>query len=111
MVSIKTIMLSVSLAAVSISAPAMAEFKTRIVQHDDLDLSTQKGQQRLALRVKIAVDQVCAGTLAYTLREKLDLARCQRDAMARAQPQAARALAAYQNGKRLASGQTAIVGN
>ena len=111
MVSIKTIMLSVSLAAVSISAPAMAEFKTRIVQHDDLDLSTDKGQQRLALRVKIAVDQVCAGTLAYTLKEKLDLARCERDAMEQARPQAARAMAAYQNGKRLAIGQAAVVGN
>lgn len=111
MVSIKTIMLAVSLAAVSISVPALAETKTRQVRHDDLDLSTEKGQQRLALRIKIAVEQVCAGPLAYTLKEKLDLARCQREAIAQAQPQAAKAMAVYQNGNRLATRQAAVVGN
>ena len=111
MVSIKTIMLSVSLAAAALSTPAMAEFKTRQVQHDDLDLSTDKGKQRLAMRIKNAVEQVCAAPLAFTLKEKLDLARCKRDAMEQAKPQAARAVAAYQNGKRLAIGQGAVVGN
>jgi UrcA family protein len=112
MVTLKMIVLSCTAAAVAVSAPAMADTKTRIVRHNDLDLSTEKGQQRLASRVKIAVEQVCAGPLAFTIQEKQDLARCEREAMARAKSQANNAIANYQGNKRLAvDAKAAIVGN
>lgn len=115
MVTFRSVMLIASLAAVSISTPSFASsfvnLKSWHVRHNDLDLSTEKGQQSLAKRVKIAVDKVCAGPMPYTMKEKTDLAKCERNAMAQAQSKAEIAIARYQNGKRLANRETAIVGN
>lgn len=98
--------------ALAISTPASAESKTKEVGHEDLDLSTAKGQERLKTRVKQAVKQVCEAPRAVTLREKLDQRRCQSDAMASAMPKAEQAIAAYVQNRQLASlDNNAITGN
>ena len=112
MVSFKTIALSTAVAVLAASAPALAEVKTKPVHYDDLDLSSAKGQQRLATRVQSAVKAVCGNPRAFSLAEKMDLANCKRDALASAMPKVERTVARYQESRRLAANeQTAIVGN
>lgn len=118
MVRLKTIALSLA-AATAMAAPVMAEttpvigqHKTRIVRYGDLDLSADKDRQRLVYRIAKAVEKVCARPLAFTSREKHDLARCKDQSIARANRQANAAIASYQANERLATErQTAIVGN
>lgn len=94
------------------SMPAMADTRTKEVHHEDLDLASAKGQQRLKTRVKQAVRQVCASPRAMTVRERLDLNRCEAEAMAAAMPKAEQTIAAYLDSRRLAARDgEAIVGN
>lgn len=98
--------------ALAISAPASADWQTKEVGHEDLDLSTAKGQERLKTRVKQAVKQVCESPRALTLKEKLDQRRCESDAIARAMPKAEQTIAAYVQSRQLASlDNSAITGN
>jgi UrcA family protein len=96
----------------AISAPASAHWKTKVVAHADLDLSTAKGQERFKTRVKQAVKQVCASPRAVTISEKLDQSRCETEAMASAMPRAERTIASYLQKRQMASlEKSAIVGN
>lgn len=98
--------------ALAISTPAMADWKTKEVQYEDLDLATAKGQERLKTRVKQAVKQVCGSPRAITLQERLDQNNCETAAIARAMPKAEQQIAAYAETRRLAARDgTAIVGN
>ena len=98
-------------AAVATATPAMADVKTKLVDYEDLDLSSPKGQARLQTRIRYAVKKVCASPRAFTLAEKQDLNRCEVEAMAAAMPEAERTIARYKDAKRLASNESAIVGN
>jgi UrcA family protein len=112
MVSFKTIALSTAAALLAASAPAMAGVKSRPVQYKDLDLSSAAGQQRLEARIKSAVKSVCGDPRAYSLAEKQDRARCQRDALESAMPKAERTIARYKETIRMAANEpSAIVGN
>lgn len=96
----------------AVSTPAMADWKTKEVQYQDLDLSTAKGQERLKTRVKQAVQQVCGSPRAITLRERLDQSSCEKNAMANAMPKAEQTIAAYLKNSRFASRDAIpIVGN
>lgn len=98
--------------ALAISVPAAAGWKSKEVGHEDLDLATPKGQDRLKTGVKQAVKQVCGGSRAFTLKERKDQSRCQNEAMSRAMPKAERTIAAYLQNRQLASlGDKAMVGN
>lgn len=98
--------------ALAISTPAMADWKTKAVQHEDLDLSTAKGQERLKTRVKQAVKQVCSSPRAITLQERLDQNKCEASSIARAMPKAEQQIAAYLESRRFASrSDEAVVGN
>lgn len=98
--------------ALAISTPASAQWQSKQVSHDDLDLSTPKGQERLKTRVKQAVKMICGSPRAVTLKEKTDIRRCQNDALAQAMPRAERAIAAYLQNRQLALlGNTAVVDN
>ena len=116
MVTPKTIALScVAAAVIAVSTPAAANWKAKAVEHEDLNLSTAAGQQRLATRIKSAVKQVCASPSAFTLAEKRDLARCEGDAMTSAMPKVERTIARYKQAQRMAANdkndKSAIVGN
>lgn len=113
MVNFKTIALScAAAAAVAVSAPALAGVKSKPVYYHDLDLSTSKGQERLQARIKNAAVQVCGTPQAFSMAEKIDLARCKAEAMATAMPKVERTIALYEASKRLAANQpAAIVGN
>lgn len=98
--------------ALAISTPAMADWKTKEVQYEDLDLATAKGQERLKTRVKQAVKQVCGSPRAITLQERLDQTNCEKNAMANAMPKAEQTIAAYLENRRFASREAIpIVGN
>lgn len=112
MVSFKTFALGTAAALLAVSAPAMADVKTKQVQYNDLDLSSAAGQKRLATRIRSAVKSVCGNLRAASLAEKQDMARCQRDAMESAMPKADRTIASYTATKRVAANERpAIVGN
>lgn len=113
MVTLRNIsLLCAATAALALTGPAMAEQKNKEVKYEDLDLASDKGQQRLQTRIKYAVKSVCGSPRAMTLAERLDMARCETDAMANAMPKAAQAIAAYQQSRRLAANsEAAIVGN
>lgn len=95
--------------ALAISAPALADTKTKLVGHDDLDLSSAAGQQRLKVRVKQAIKQVCGSPRAITLPERRDQSACEANAIARTMPNVDRTIAAYTEQQRLASRSTVVV--
>lgn len=92
----------IAASALAVSTPAMAEWKTVAVQHEDLDLSTAKGQERLKTRVKQAVKQVCASPRAITLKERLDQNQCEKESIAKAMPKADQRIANYAENRRVA---------
>lgn len=95
--------------ALAISTPALADTKTKLVGHDDLDLSAAAGQQRLKVRVKQAIKQVCGSPRAITLNERRDQSQCEANATASAMPDVERTIAAYTDQQRLASRNTVVV--
>lgn len=98
--------------ALALSAPALAEGKTKEVKYEDLDLSTVAGQERLMTRVKSAVKQVCGSPRAITINDRLNEKKCKEAAMASAMPKAEQTVAAYLETRRIASRDTkAVVGN
>ena len=62
------------------SAPATADWKSKKVRHADLDLSTDAGRDRLHLRIKRAVQQVCEKPRAITSNERQDKLKCEQQA-------------------------------
>ena len=92
----------IAASALAVSTPAMAEWKTVAVQHEDLDLSTAKGKERLKTRVKQAVKQVCASPRAITLKERLDQNQCEKESIAKAMPKADQRIANYAENRRVA---------
>ncbi len=97
--------------ALAISTPALADTNTnaKLVGHEDLDLSSATGQQRLKVRVKQAAKQVCGSPRAMTLRERLDQSACEAKALASAMPEVERTIAVYVDQKRLASDDAVVV--
>ncbi len=95
--------------ALAISTPALADTKTKLVGHSDLDLSSSAGQQQLKVRVKQAIKQVCGGTRAFTLSERRNQSACEENATASAMPKVERTIAAYADQQRLASRRTVVV--
>ncbi|MFN3451291.1 MAG: UrcA family protein [Sphingorhabdus sp.] len=107
----KLILLSVTaMASLAAAAPAMADSKTKEVRHADLDLSSAAGRDRLALRIKQAVKQVCGTPRGFTIEERQDQKACEKQAHLRAAPESARIIAAYMDKRRLAFEDTARVG-
>lgn len=108
----KTMFGCITAAVMTISVPAMAGENSKLVHYEDLDLSTNAGQQRFQTRVKSAVKQVCNTPRAFSLAEKSDQRRCMTNAMAQAMPKAAQTIARYKETRRLAANETpAVVGN
>lgn len=98
--------------ALAFSAPAMADWKSKDVKYDDLDLSTAAGQDELKSRVKIAVKQICGSPRSMILNERFDEKKCREAAMTNAMSKVEQTVATYLDTRRLASRQTkAIVGN
>lgn len=98
----RTLILALSLAASAIPATAAEnENATVEVRIDDLDLSRAADRERLDTRVKSAARSVCRTNLRRA-GEGSRQAACVTAALAQAEPQAARAIAAAQDGSRLA---------
>lgn len=98
--------------ALAISVPASADWKSKQVGYEDLDLATSEDQARLKTRVKQAAKQVCGSPRGFSLKERLDQRRCESESIARAMPKAERTIAAYLQSRPLASlGDKAMVGN
>lgn len=111
MASSKLILLSLSVASTLMAtAPAIAGEKSRVVRYSDLDLSSPAGRDRLQLRIKNAVKQVCGSAPAFTSKEREDLKNCETTAYRNASPQSARVIAAYMDKKRIAMSDTGAAG-
>lgn len=95
--------------ALAISTPALADTKTKLVGHGDLDLSSSAGQQSLKVRVKRAIKQVCGSPRAFTLSERRDQSACEEKATASAMPKVERTIAAFTDQQRLASRSAVVV--
>lgn len=103
MASSKLILLSLTVASSLLAtAPAMADTKTKAVRYADLDLSSPAGRERLQMRIKQAVKQVCGSPRGFTIEERLDQRMCEQDAIKRAVPEGERIIAAYMEKRRLA---------
>ena len=79
------ILLAAPLAVAGSIAPAGAsapneEQQSVAVRYDDLNLSTDRGRDRLTGRVKIAIRQVCGSYSRRTLAERIDTRRCEAEA-------------------------------
>ena len=98
----RTLILALSFAAaVVVPAAAQAEDRTATVRIDDLDLTRATDRERLDTRLKSAARSVCRTNLRRA-GEGSRQAACLTAALAQAEPQAARAIAAAQDGSRLA---------
>ena len=81
MANINHLLVSLTVASSMLAcAPAMADWKTKKVRHADLDLVTDAGRDTLQLRVKRAVQEVCAKPRAITIRERQDKMACEKQA-------------------------------
>ncbi len=92
---LKTLIGPVALAATLAALPAAAE-ETRYVRHDDLNLATSTGQERLQRRIDDAARDVCIGgdpARMFGLAQSAQVRTCLEQARARAARQMA-ALAA-----------------
>ena len=91
----KLILLSLTVASSLLaSAPATADWKSKKVRHADLDLTTDAGRDRLQLRIKRAMKQVCERPRAITTTERQDKLACEQQASLSAVQESARILAA-----------------
>ena len=107
----KLILLSLTaMASIASATPAIADSKTKEVRHADLDLSSAAGRDRLALRIKQAVKQVCGTPRGFTIEERQDQKACEKQAYLRAAPESQRIIAAYMDKRRLAFEDTTRVG-
>ncbi|SBV33309.1 conserved exported protein of unknown function [uncultured Sphingopyxis sp.] len=83
MAKFSLMLLAVPLATAGIAAPAFAEDDVRsvTVSYDDLNLSSERGRERLTTRVKMAVRKVCGVPGRATLRERAAENACKAHAM------------------------------
>lgn len=92
----KHMMLSLTLvSALMVTAPAMANVKTKEVSHADLDLSSAEGRTRLDTRIRQAVKQLCGAPRGWTLAERQDQQNCEAAAYRKVGPTRERIVAAY----------------
>ncbi|MEH6757705.1 MAG: UrcA family protein [Parasphingorhabdus sp.] len=82
-------------AVIAIAVPAHAEDKSVNVMTNDLNLSSAAGQETLNMRLARAVKSACDNTYESTLREKMDRARCMKEASLVAKQRAATVIATY----------------
>lgn len=82
MANFSLILLAAPLIAAGINAPAFAQSESRsvTVSYDDLNLSSESGRERLTMRVKMAVKQVCGSANRLTLRERVAKQTCELNA-------------------------------
>jgi UrcA family protein len=78
-----TMISTLSPAMAAASAPA-DEARSVDVAYGDLDLSTAKGQARLARRIDRAAEQVCGAVARAPLAQQQIISACQQDAVAAA---------------------------
>ena len=97
----KLMMLSVTAATmIIISTPAMADVKSKDVHYSDLDLSSPAGRERLQVRIRQAVKQVCGSPRAFAIKERQDIIACTKQANLKAAPESAQIIAAYMEKRR-----------
>ena len=106
----KTLSFTVALALLA-TTPALADVNTVEVQHADLDLSSTAGRDRLQIRIKYAVKQVCGSPRGFTIRDRLNQRTCENESFERVAPESARTIAAYINKSRRTLSRTAAVAN
>jgi UrcA family protein len=98
----RTLILALSLTIAATPAIASeSEHKTAAIRIDDLNLTRATDRERLDVRVKSAARSICrsgARGLAAMTRQS----ECVAEAVARAEPQAERAIARAQDGTQLA---------
>lgn len=79
MANFPLMLLAAPLIAVGINAPAFARGEPRsvTVSYDDVNLSSESGRERLAKRVKMAVQQVCGSANRLSLSERAAKQACE----------------------------------
>lgn len=101
MAKYKLIMLSMAAATMTIAfTPAMADVKSQDVHYSDLDLSSAAGRERLQVRIRQAVKQVCGSPRSFAVRERQDIVACKKQANLKAAPKSAQIVAAYMEKRR-----------
>jgi UrcA family protein len=86
------------------------ETVSKAVSYADLNLSTEAGQERLEMRMKSAVNEVCGTPNSRSLEEKIQINKCRQTAMKSAARNMDIAIAKNQNGN-LASNLVIVAGN
>ncbi len=98
--------LAASVAALSSPAPAFAQqvveapFASIAVPYGDLDIASEPGRRTLAARVRGAASHLCQPDIFASLEERAARRACYRTAIADADAQISRALAARPGGTR-----------
>src|SRR3569623_1906256 len=64
--------------------PALAQTKSVVLHHDDLDLTTDAGRSELHARISRAVDRVCGRSTGVPLDQVAAYTACTKTAMATA---------------------------
>ena len=92
-----------ALTALTLGQPALAQdapaTRTAVVEHRDLDLSTDKGVRTLDRRIWRAVVEVCGTAPDYDLEGKNDVRECRRDTRRLASAEAELAIAEAKQGQ------------
>ena len=92
-----------ALTALTLGQPALAQdasaTRTAVVEHRDLDLSTDKGARTLDRRIWRAVVEVCGTAPDYDLEGKNDVRECRRDTRRLASAEAELAIAEAKQGQ------------
>ncbi len=104
-------LLAAGVTLLAATVPANAEWRSKTVEYNDLDLSTNAGQARLETRIKSAVQQVCGKPYIRNFSERKDAEKCAADAMQNAQRKMEIVIVQYRDGRRLAANPIAVVGN
>ena len=102
----KTLLLTVALAAIGIAGPALAETprpeRAVAVSTAGLDLSTEKGVRTLDLRILHAASAVCGIPSSTDARGRANLRECRDDVQARVASERNRAIAQARGGNAVA---------
>ncbi|GAO78029.1 MULTISPECIES: UrcA family protein [unclassified Sphingopyxis] len=72
-----TPLVAAGLIAPSAASPSDKDQQSVTVRYDDLNLSSEKGRDRLTGRVKMAIRQVCSSNSRRTLAERADVRSCE----------------------------------
>jgi UrcA family protein len=93
------VMLTIMACSLVTSTPAFADVRTIEVQTRDLDLGRPSGQDLLQRRIDRAVRRVCTSRVQRSASEQKDFARCQAEARADAEAQAAQRVADHKTAR------------